>query len=133
MTRVLVTGGAGFVASVGSEELCLDYIAWLGTKLIDYMKYIFVAVPMTTTTISISDEVRRHLVKVAAELQANLGERIDYDRVIRYLLSRVTRNESLLREACAPVPVKAEELRAELRKGRSENRRQESTLERKHS
>lgn len=97
------------------------------------MNSIFVMDAMTTTTISISDEARKHLLKVAAELQAKLGERVDYDRVIRYLLSRVTRNEGLLREACAPVPVRAGELKAELRKGRSEDRSQEEALERRYS
>jgi len=97
------------------------------------MNPILIIVIMTTTTISISDEARRNLLKVAAELQANLGERVDYDRVIRYLLSRVIRNESLLREACSPVPIGAEELRGELRKGRKEDRRQEEALERRYS
>ena len=97
------------------------------------MNSILVIVPMTTTTISISDEARRNLLKVAAELQANLGERVDYDRVIRYLLSRVTRNVSLLREACTPVPIGAGELRGELRKGRNEDRRHEEALERRYS
>jgi hypothetical protein len=50
---------------------------------------------MGTTTISISEELRKQLLKVAAGLQAKTGEKADYDMVVRYLLSRVARDEQL--------------------------------------
>lgn len=69
------------------------------------------------------------MLRVAAELQASLAERVEYDRVIRYLLSRAKRSEKLLREACTPVKVARAELRKELLKGRAEDRRRERALE----
>jgi hypothetical protein len=60
---------------------------------------------MGTTTISISEDLRKQLLKVAAELQAKTGEKVDYDEVVRYLLSRVARDEQLFRQACSPVQV----------------------------
>ena len=104
-----------------------------GIMLIDYMIAMVVMVSMGTTTISISDEMRRELVRVAAELQARLGERIDYDQVIRYLVSRAMRNERLLREACVPIRVSSEEARRELRKGRLEDRKREEALGRAYA
>ncbi len=88
---------------------------------------------MASTTVSISDELRRELLKVAAELQAKIGEKVDYDRVIRYILSKAMRNEASLRQACAPVTVTRAEVRKEIRKGRSEDRRRELALERRYS
>jgi hypothetical protein len=77
---------------------------------------------MGTTTISISDDLRKQLLKVAAELQAKSGEKADYDDVVRYLLSRVVRDEQLFRQACAPVSVDLSRVRAELRRGRAEDK-----------
>jgi hypothetical protein len=77
---------------------------------------------MGTTTISISDDLRKQLLKVAAELQAKSGEKADYDDVVRYLLSRVVRDEQLFRQACAPVSVDISRVRAELRKARVEDK-----------
>jgi hypothetical protein len=45
---------------------------------------------MGTTTISVSDDVRRELLRVAARLQATRGEKVDHDQVIQYLLSRAS-------------------------------------------
>jgi hypothetical protein len=86
---------------------------------------------MGTTTISISEDLRKQLLKVAAELQAKTGEKTDYDEVVRYLLSRVARDEQLFRQACAPVDVDLSRVRAELRKGRAEDKRGEEAFEAK--
>jgi len=77
---------------------------------------------MGNTTISISEDLRKQLFKLAAELQAKTGEKVDYDKVVRYLLSRVARDEQLLRQACSPVQVDPSRARAELRKGRAEDK-----------
>ena len=90
-------------------------------------------ISMGTTTISVSDEVRRELLRVAARLQAKTGEEVDYDQVIHYLLSEASRDEHLLREACKPVPVASPELRKELRRGRAEDQKREKTLEIKYA
>ena len=85
------------------------------------------------TTISISEDLRKQLLKVAAELQARTGEKVDYDEVVRYLLSRVARDEQLFKQACAPIDVDEAGVRKELRKGRAEDKRREEALEAKHA
>jgi hypothetical protein len=86
-----------------------------------------------TTTISISDDSRKRLLKVAAELQARTGEKADYEEAIRYLLSRVGRDEQLFKQACAPVDLGRSNVRDELRKGRAEDRKREGSLEAKYA
>jgi hypothetical protein len=90
-------------------------------------------VSMGTTTINISEDLRKQLLKVAAELQARTGERADYDKVVRYLLSRVARDEQLFKQACAPVDADLSRVRAELRKGRAEDKRREEAFEAKYA
>ncbi len=86
-----------------------------------------------TTTITISDEMRRELLKVAAQLQASKGEKINYDDVLRFLVSKATRNLDLFHQACARIPVSSKELREDLRKGRAEDRKGELRLEQRYS
>ena len=52
-------------------------------------------------TISISEDVKRELLKFASELQIKLGRRVDFDEAIRFLLMyRRKKNQRLLIEAC---------------------------------
>jgi len=52
-------------------------------------------------TISVSENVKRELLKFASELQMKLGRRIDFDEAIRFLLMyRRKKNPRLLIEAC---------------------------------
>jgi hypothetical protein len=88
---------------------------------------------MGTTTISISEELRKGLLKVAAQLQARTGEKVDYDEVVRYLLSRVARDEQLFKQACAPVVVDVSRVRKELRRGRAEDQGREEAFEAKYA
>jgi predicted CopG family antitoxin len=88
---------------------------------------------MGTTTISISEDVRTQLLKVEAELQARTGEKVDFNEVVRYLLSRVARDEQLFKQACAPVDVDASRVRKELRRGRAEDQGREDAFEAKHA
>ncbi len=39
------------------------------------------------TTISIKEDTRRHLLRVAADLQKTHGQRVDFDATIRYLIT----------------------------------------------
>jgi KaiC/GvpD/RAD55 family RecA-like ATPase len=55
------------------------------------------------TTISVTEDVKEALLKVAAELQMKLGRRVDLNEAIRYLLTRNKRPD-LLEEACRPAP-----------------------------
>jgi len=88
---------------------------------------------MGSTTITVSDSLRAQLVKLAAELQMRLGRKVDYEDVIRHLISKNRKDPKLLREACAPTGVPVREFRAELRRGRAEDRRREEELERRYS
>ena len=88
---------------------------------------------MGTTTITVSEGLRSELVKLAAELQMKLGRKVDYEDVIRYLISKHGKNPKLLREACAPVGVSVESACKELRRGRAEDRKREDELERRYS
>ncbi len=88
---------------------------------------------MTATTITISDDLKRELLKVAAQLQASSGQRVDYDDVLRFLVSKATRNLDLFRQACSPTGVSSAELRKQLRKGRAEDKRKEHILEQQYS
>jgi hypothetical protein len=81
----------------------------------------------------VSERLRSELVKLAAELQMKVGRKVDYEDVIRYLISKHGKNAKLLGEACAPVGVLAKSVRIELRRGRAEDRRKEDELERRYS
>jgi predicted CopG family antitoxin len=88
---------------------------------------------MGSTTITVSDSLRAQLVKLAAELQMKVGKKVDYEDVIRYLISKNRKDAKLLREACAPAGVHLEEFRVELRRGRAEDRQREERLEKRYS
>ena len=88
---------------------------------------------MGTTTITVSERLRSELVKLAAELQMKVGRKVDYEDVIRHLISKHGKSAKLLGEACAPVGVLAKDVRMELRRGRSEDRGREDELERRYS
>ncbi len=51
--------------------------------------------PMTATTLTISDDLKKELLKVAAALQAAREEKVDYDEVLRYLVRKGMRNLAL--------------------------------------
>ncbi len=87
---------------------------------------------MGSTTITVSESLRTQLLKLAAELQMKLGKKVDYEDVIRHLISRNRRNAKLLREACSPVFIGRKDVRKELLKGRAEDRRREEELERRY-
>ncbi len=88
---------------------------------------------MTSTTITISEDLKRELLRVGARLQASRGEKIDYDDVLRFLVRKATRNMDLFRQACSPTGKTSEELHRGLRKGRAEDRKREQALEQRYS
>ncbi len=88
---------------------------------------------MTTTTITISEDLKRELLRVAAELQASRREKIDYDDVLRFLVRKATRNLDLFHQACSPTGRSSEHLKQALRKGRAEDKKREQSLERNYS
>ena len=56
------------------------------------------------TTISVTENVKRALLKIASELQSKLGIRIDLNEAIRYLLKGGKKDPNPLEEACRPIP-----------------------------
>ena len=87
---------------------------------------------MGSTTITVSENLRAELVRLAAELQMKLGRKVDYEDVIRHLIGKNRRNVNLLREACSKTHLRAEEFRAELRRGCAEDRRRGEALEKRY-
>ncbi len=77
---------------------------------------------MTATTITISNDLKRELLRVAAELQASRREKIDYDDVLWFLVKKATRNLDLFHQACRPTGRSSEHLKRALRKGRTEDK-----------
>ncbi|MEM2106160.1 MAG: VapB-type antitoxin [Candidatus Bathyarchaeia archaeon] len=65
------------------------------------------------TTISVTEEVKQKLLKIASELQIRLGRRVDLDEALRYLLSEREKKPWLLEKACKPLP-ESEEMLEEL-------------------
>jgi hypothetical protein len=57
-----------------------------------------------TTTVSITEEVREKLVKIAADLQKKKGKRVDLNEAIEYLVSnsKQAKRPDLLEKALAP-------------------------------
>jgi len=81
------------------------------------------------TTISVTDDVKQKLLKVASELQIKLGRRVDLNDAVRYLVDQREKNPQLLEKACIPT-VGAKEALDELE---TERRLDEARLERKTS
>ncbi|HZW54901.1 MAG TPA: hypothetical protein VFF30_01280 [Nitrososphaerales archaeon] len=55
-----------------------------------------------TTTISVTEDVRDKLLKVASELQIKLGRRVDLNEAIEFLLSKNLTKPELFDRACQP-------------------------------
>jgi predicted CopG family antitoxin len=81
------------------------------------------------TTISVTEDVKQKLLKVASELQIKLGRRVDLNEALRFLADQREKNPQLLAEACKPT-IGAEETIKELQK---ERKIDETRLERKIS
>ena len=81
------------------------------------------------TTISVTEDVKEALLRVASELQIKLGRRVDLNEAIRYLLTRGSRKPELLEEACRPLEGFEEAYKELL----EERRRDEERARRKYS
>jgi len=81
------------------------------------------------TTIAVTDEAKKKLLKIASELQIKLGRRVDLDEALRYLLSEREKKPWLLEQACKPLSG-GERMLEELYR---ERRLDEERLERKIS
>ena len=81
------------------------------------------------TTISVTEDVKEKLLKVASELQLKLGHRVDLNEALRFLVEQKEKKPQLLEEACKPI-AGATEVVEELQK---ERKLDETRLERKIS
>jgi predicted CopG family antitoxin len=79
------------------------------------------------TTISVTEDVKQKLLKVASELQLKLGHRVDLNEALSFLVDQREKNIQLLEEACKPV-IGVKEALEELQ---TERKRDEDRLERK--
>ena len=79
------------------------------------------------TTISVSEEVKQKLLRVASELQMKRGRRVDLNEALSFLVDQREKNPQLLEEACKPMSG-AKEAIEELRRERKVD---EARLERK--
>ena len=55
------------------------------------------------TTISVTDDVKEKLLKIASELQIKLRRRVDLNEAIRFLMAEKEKKPQLLDEACKPI------------------------------
>jgi len=55
------------------------------------------------TTISVTDDVKERLLKVASELQIKLRRRVDLNDAIRFLVNEREKKPQLLEEACRSI------------------------------
>jgi len=56
------------------------------------------------TTISVTDDVKEKLLKIASELQIKLRRRVNLNEAIRFLINERGKKPQLLDEACKPTP-----------------------------
>ena len=79
------------------------------------------------TTISVTEDVKQKLLKVASKLQLKLGRRVDLNEALSFLVDEREKNVQLLEEACKPI-IGAKEALEELQ---TERKHDEIRLERK--
>lgn len=84
---------------------------------------------ISMTTISVTEDVKQKLLKVASELQIKLGRRVDLNEALMFLVDKREKNAQLLEEACKPT-VEALEAVEELE---TERKLDETRFERKIS
>lgn len=55
------------------------------------------------STIAVTEDVKKALLKIASELQLKWGRRVDLNEAIRYLITRGVKRPDLLERACQPI------------------------------
>jgi predicted CopG family antitoxin len=84
------------------------------------------------TTISVTEDVKEKLLKVASELQIKLGRRVDLNDALRFLVEQKEKNAQLLEEACSPT-IDVKEALEELQTERKlDNARLERKISHRH-
>ena len=64
---------------------------------------IVIEIMKSMTTISVSEDVKKKLLRVASELQIKLGHRVDLNEALSFLVDQREKNPQLLEEACSPM------------------------------
>lgn len=77
-------------------------------KVISSIDIIVIMISMTT--ISVTDDVKEKLLKVASELQLQRGHRVDLNEALSFLIDKREKNIDLLEEACKPTGGSADAL-----------------------
>lgn len=82
---------------------------------------------MKRTTISISEGVKKELLREMSKLQLKWGKRVDFEDVIWFLITQNRKRPELLEEACKPIEgISAEKVIEELiRERRTELEKEE--------
>ena len=93
-----------------------------------YVKVVIVIVN-SMTTISVSEEVKQKLRRVASELQIKMGRRVDLNKALSFLIDKQEKNPQLLEQTGSPL-IGANEAIEELER---ERKLDETRLERKIS
>jgi len=88
-----------------------------------------IAYMVVMTTISVTDDIKQKLLRIASKLQIKLGRRVDLNEALRFIINEKERKPHLLDEACKPL-TDAEETLKELY---TERKLDEERLERKTS
>ena len=84
---------------------------------------------MKRTTISISESVKKELLREMSKLQLKWGKRVDFEDIIWFLIMQNRKKPELLEEACKPIEgISAETVIKELiRERRTELAKEEKT------
>jgi hypothetical protein len=88
-----------------------------------------IAYMVVMTTISVTDDVKQKLLRIASKLQIKLGRRVDLNEALLYIISEKERNPHLLDEACKPLT----DVEESLNELYAERKLDEERLERKTS
>jgi hypothetical protein len=87
---------------------------------------------MSMTTISVTEDVKEKLLKVASELQIKLGRRVDLNEALSFLVNQKEKNPQLLQEACSPTVGVKEALEELQTERRIDNARLERKISHRH-
>jgi len=84
------------------------------------------------TTISVTDDVKQKLLKIASELQIKLGRRVNLNEAIQYLISEKEKKPQMLDEACKPTPKVEEAIKQLYAERKLDEKRLEQKINLRH-
>ncbi len=84
------------------------------------------------TTISVSEDVKKKLLRIASELQMKRGRRVDLNEALSFLVDQRGKNPQLLEEACKPMSGAKEAIEELKREREVDETRLERKISRRH-